>query len=118
MHYLLRNDLPPERARRSLQVAVVDARGHYTRAGAEIRIFDSGTGRLLGTNIMDTGSGYDSQNAMPVHFGLAQEGPVDVEVTTLTPKGRKAARLTKVVPEDFLGRYLTLKTDANGVIVK
>ncbi len=39
---------------------------------------------MLGTNIVDTGSGYNSQNAMPVHFGLAEEGLVDVEVTTLT----------------------------------
>jgi len=48
---------------------------------------------------MDTGSGYNSQNAMPVHFGLAQEGAVDVEVITLTSKGRKSARLTKVIPQ-------------------
>jgi hypothetical protein len=67
---------------------------------------------------MDTGSGYDSQNAMPVHFGLAQEGPVDVEVATMTRKGRRTARLRKVSPADFLGRYLTMKTDANGAIVK
>ena len=118
MHYLLRNDLPADRARRSLQVAAVDAMGRYTRAGAEIRIFDSRTGRLLGTGLMDTGSGYNSQNAMPVHFGLAQEGAVDVEVITLTSKGRKSARLTKVNPADYAGRNLTIKTDANGAIVK
>ncbi len=118
MHFLLRNDLSAGPARRSLQVAVVDARGHYTRAGAEVRIFESATGRLLGTNIMDTGSGYDSQNAMPVHFGLAQEGPVDVEVATMTPKGRKTARLRKINPADFHGRHLTVRTSSNGAIVK
>jgi len=118
MHYLLRNELPGDRARRSLQVAAVDAAGRYTRAGAEIRIFDSRTGKLLGTGIMDTGSGYNSQNAMPVHFGLAQEGLVDVEVITLTAKGRKSARLTKVNPADLAGRYLTVRTDAGGAIVK
>ncbi len=118
MHYLLRNDLPADRAKQSLQVAAVDAAGHYTRAGSEIRLFDSNTGRLLGTGIVDTGSGYNSQNAMPVHFGLARNGSVDVEVTTLTPKGRKSARLSKVNPSEFAARILTIKTDANGMIVR
>jgi penicillin G amidase len=118
MHYILRNELPADRAKRSLQVAVVDANGRYTRAGAEVRVFDSATGKLLGTGLMDTGSGYDSQNAMPVHIGLPQTGPVDVEITTLTAKGRKNARLAKVDPAAFAGRPIIVKTDANGIIVR
>ena len=44
--------------------------------------------------------------------------PVDVEVTTMTPKGRRSVRLTKISPKDYSGRYLTVKVDANGTIVK
>src|SRR5215217_4836122 len=35
-HYLFRNLLPRERARRSIQVQVVDAKGRHTRAGSEV----------------------------------------------------------------------------------
>ena len=78
MHYLLSNKQPADRAQRSLQVLVLDAHGHYTRAGAEVRLYAAGTTTLLGTQIVDTGSGYNSQNAMPVHFGLAKQEMVDV----------------------------------------
>lgn len=118
MHYLLRNKLPKERARRSLQVMVLDAEGHYTRAGTEIRLYEAGTRNLLGTNLLDTGSGYNSQNAMPVHFGLPQEGPVDVEIITMTNRGRKSGWLTNVNPKDYAGRYLVVKVDQNGNILE
>ena len=37
-HYLFRNLLPADRARRSIQVQVVDKNGHHTRAGSEVRV--------------------------------------------------------------------------------
>ncbi len=114
MHYLLINSQADERARRSLQVLVLDADGHYTRAGAEVRLFDAASGALLGTNIVDTGSGYNSQNAMPVHFGLASDALVDVEITTLTRQGRVQARLSGVDPGSYVGRWLVVKVDENG----
>jgi len=114
MHHLLINSQADERARRSLQVLVLDADGHFTRAGAEVRLFDATSGALLGTNIVDTGSGYNSQNAMPVHFGLATEAPVDVEVTTMTPQGRKQARLSDIDPSSYVGRWLVVRVDENG----
>jgi len=114
MHHLLINSQPDERARRSLQILVLDADGHYTHAGAEVRLFDAASGALLGTSILDTGSGYNSQNAMPVHFGLAGEALVDVEVTTLTRQGRKRARLSGVDPTAYAGRWLVVKVDENG----
>jgi hypothetical protein len=43
-------------------------------------VFEAGTTRRIGCRIVDSGSGYDSQNDMPVHFGLAVMEPVDVEV--------------------------------------
>ncbi len=114
MHYLLLNSQVDERARRSLQVLVLDADGHYTRAGAEVRLFDAASGALLGTRIVDTGSGYNSQNAMPVHFGLAREALVEVEVTTMTRQGRRRARLSDIDPSAYVGRWLVVKVDENG----
>jgi len=118
MHYLLKNQLSDGRAQRSLQVMVLDAQGHYTRAGAEVRLYASRSGRLLAANILDTGSGYNSQNAMPVHFGLSNEETVDVEVTTMTKQGRRTALLPKVDPKTYAGRWLIVKVNADGQIIK
>ena len=114
MHSLLRNSQSEERAARSLQVMVLDGNGHYTRAGSEVRVFDAASGALLGTRLVDTGSGYNSQNAAPVHFGLPKEGLVDVEVTTLTRQGRKASRVSDVDPKSYQGRWLVVKIDGAG----
>ena len=108
-HYLWRNLLPPARALRSLQVMVLDEKGHATKAGAEVRIYESGTRTCLGSRILDTGSGYCSQNVMAVHFGLPREGPVDVEVTSLTRSGRKVSRVAGVLSSKLNGRALQIK---------
>ncbi len=118
MHHLLRNELSEEKARQSLQVLVLDGEGHYTRAGSEVRCYDAGTKKLLGTTLLDTGSGYNSQNAMPVHFGLRGVKSVDVEVTVFTQGGRKNILLENIDPKSYAGRYLIVKVDANGMIVK
>ena len=47
---------------------VLDAKGHQTRFGAEVRLFDA-SGRILATRQVVTGGGYNSQRAAPVHFG-------------------------------------------------
>src|SRR5262249_34408106 len=91
-HYLFRNVMPAERARRSIQVMVVDERGRHTRAGAEVRIYAAGTRRVLGGRLVDSGGGYCSQSIVPVHVGLPSDGLVDVEVTTMTKSGRKVTR--------------------------
>jgi penicillin amidase len=109
-HYLFHNLLPPARAKQSLQVLVLDEKGHYTKQGSEVRLYVPGTRTLLGTNIVDTGSGYCSQNAMPVHFGLGTHaGPVDVEVTYFTPGGRQVMRVPGVDPAAYHGKYLVVK---------
>ncbi len=81
MPLLFRNMLPADAARRSLSVRVVDSRGRATLAGAEVRLFAAGTRRLLGMRLVDSGSGYNTQDDAPVHFGLAKMEAVDVEVT-------------------------------------
>jgi hypothetical protein len=109
MHSLLRNDLDASVARRSLSVAVVDARGRATLAGAEVRLYAAGTRRILGTRLVDSGSGYDAQSVMPVHFGLSAAAPVDVEV--IYPRGGKrvVTRSRSVVPQQWQGKSLVVR---------
>jgi len=80
MHLILRNELPPAVARRSVLVRVVDRNGRATRAGAEVRAYAAGSRRLLGARLVDSGSGYNAQSEIPVHFGLAADLAVDIEV--------------------------------------
>jgi hypothetical protein len=108
-HYLYRNLLPHDRARRSLKVLVLDHQGRYTKAGSEVRIYAPGTRKVWGGRIVDTGSGYCSQNVLPVHFGLPQDGPVDVEVTSFTKRGRKLTRSTNVDPAELRKGTLVVK---------
>jgi hypothetical protein len=112
-HYLWRNLLPPERAARSLQVMVVDERGRYTKAGSEVRIYAPRTRQVLGSRLVDTGSGYCSQNVSPVHFGLLAEGPVDIEVTSMSKSGRKITRMAGVDQAHLSSRVLTIKVGEN-----
>jgi hypothetical protein len=108
-HPLYRNMLPPDRAKRSVQVMVLDARGRATRAGSEVRVFAAGTRNILGTGLVDTGSGYCSQNVMPVHVGLPSMGRVDVEVTTMTKSGRVVKRVAGVTPGKIAGGIVVVK---------
>jgi len=118
MHYVLRNLLEPEKAKRSLQVMVLDGNGCYTRPGSEVRLIDASSGKILGTRIFDTGSGYNSQSAVPVHFGLADSVNVDVEITVFTKSGRTTVVVPDVDPRDYSGSFLTVKIDAEGKIVR
>jgi hypothetical protein len=101
-HYLFRNELAD--ASRSIQVTVLDKQGHFTKAGAEVRIFQAGTDRLLGLTIVDTGGGYNAQNAKPVHFGLAEMTKVDIRVTTMSANGPLTTIFTGVDPRTLGGR--------------
>ena len=88
---------------------VVDRHGHATKAGSEVRIYAPGTRTVWGGRIVDTGSGYCSQNVMPVHFGLPKETRPDVEVTSLTSSGRQITRVANVDPNRLPRRILTVK---------
>jgi len=88
-HFLFRNDLEPIVASRSIQVLVLDENGHYTRAGSEVRVYRADTDELVGLRLVDTGSGYNAQNAKPVHIGLPEAMAIDVHVTVLTGSERK-----------------------------
>jgi hypothetical protein len=97
-HPLYRNLLPAARAKQSVEVRVVDERSRETRAGSEVRVYAAGTRKLLGVGLVDTGSGYCSQNAMPVHVGLGSAARVDLEVTSMSKTGRVVTRSTGVTP--------------------
>ena len=109
-HTLFRNQLPLRLAGRSLQVEVLDRDGHATRAGAEVRLYSAG-GRLLGTRLVPTGDGYGSQGTGPVHFGLADDAAVTVEVTFLTREGRVRKVVPDVDPRTRVGDALIVRAD-------
>ena len=103
-HPLYRNDLPADVARRSVQILVLDENGRYTKAGSEVRVYRADTTELLGLRLVDTGSGYNAQNAKPVHVGLPSDAPVDVRVTTMSPDGRKHTDFKGVNPRELGGK--------------
>lgn len=111
-HYLFRNTMPATRARRSIQVMVVDEHGHHTHAGSEVRVYAPGTRKVLGGRLVDTGGGYCSQSVMPVHIGLPGDGKVDVEVTAMTKNGRRITRVANVDPNKLPKRVLVVKVSA------
>lgn len=86
-HYLFRNDV--ETASQSVQVMVLDEEGHQVMAGSEVRVYRSDNDELLGSRLVDTGSGYNSQNSKPVHVATLGADTVDIKVTTMTVNGRK-----------------------------
>ena len=110
MHSILRNLLPAapgdKDARRSISVRIVDSRGRATRAGAEVRVYAAGTRRLIGTGLVDSGSGYNMQSDLPVHVGIGQAPRVDVEVTWPANGTRIVTRATGVRP----GERRTIRT--------
>ena len=113
MHSLLRNELDTTVARRSLSVDVVDARGRATLAGAEVRLYAAGTRRILGTRLVDSGSGYDAQSVMAVHFGLATNAAVDVEVIHPRAGKRAVTRSRNVDPKRWVGKSLVVRVAGN-----
>ena len=102
MHYVLRN--MSENAARSIKVRVVNGLGRATRAGAEIRVFQAGTRRLLAMRLVDTGSGYNAQNDMEVQIGLPPTADIDLEVTWPS----NGQRVTRRIEHVRLGSKLVL----------
>ena len=118
MHYLVQNLLRPEVSGHSLQVRVLDGGGRATLAGSEVRLYAAGTEILLGTRLIDTGSGYDAQSDLAVHFGLPGAQPVDVEVTIVGAGTRRTDVLENVDPSEYHRRVLEIHIDTEGRIVR
>jgi hypothetical protein len=110
MHSIMRNLLPAADAARSLQVRVVDAKGHATLAGAEVRVFAAGSTRLAGARLVDSGSGYDAQNDAPVHVGIpAGVSRVDVQVIVPRKGTRQPTWERGVDPKRLVGKALVVR---------
>ena len=108
MHLLLQNRLSPADAGRSLKVQVTDARGRRILAGAEVRVYTAGTKQLIAARLVDGGSGYDAQNDLPVHVGLRDLAPVDVEVAYPRAGTRVVATRSRVDPRTLKGKALVV----------
>lgn len=107
-HFVFRNTLPDAAKKRSLSVLVLDANGHHTRFGAEVRLYDR-SGTLLASRLVVTGGGYNAQRAAPVHFGLAKSQRVDVRVTFMGTNGPKQMTVIGVNPSQFVGKSLVIR---------
>jgi FG-GAP-like repeat len=109
-HPLLRNTATMRG--RSIAVEVTDPNARRTRAGSEVRAFRAGTRELLSSALVDSGSGYCSQNDMPVHLGIGSDwkGRVDIEVITLMGGTRHASVVRNVDPSAYSGRSLRIIT--------
>lgn len=105
---VLRNTMPRADRSRSIQVLVADRNGKYTRAGSEVRFHDT-SGNLLGTRLVATGDGYNSQGVQPVHFGLPKAMRATVEVIYLTPQGRQSQRVENVDARALAGKPLIVR---------
>lgn len=68
--------------------------------------------------MIDTGSGYDSQSDVPVHFGLPGGQIVDVEITILAGGERRVEVIQGVDPRDYAGAALIVRIDDDGVIAR
>jgi penicillin G amidase len=83
---------------------VLDQQGNYSKAGAEFRLYSAGTRQVLGAVRVDSGSSYDGQSVLPVHFGLGRNYKVDVEVTTMSNHGRVITRVEGVDTTAHIGK--------------
>ena len=92
---------------------MVDEQGRALLPGAEVRVYAAATHRVIGTRLIDTGSGYDAQNVMPVHFGLPAMVTLDVEVTFPHRGTRQVTHVPGVDPRRLMGRPLIVKIAAN-----
>jgi len=97
-----------------LRISVIDPHGRRNPPGAEVRLFVSGTRQLIGTRLLDTGSGYNAQNVMPVQFGLGERRMVDVEVTLPTGTVRQVTRVAGVDSRAWANCAATVRVSAAG----
>ncbi|MEL7548006.1 MAG: CRTAC1 family protein [Pseudomonadota bacterium] len=107
-HFLFNNQAADLDTLNGLNVLVVDAAGHFTQAGAEVRVYQP-DGALLGTRMVTTGGGYNTQSAIPVHFGLGELTVVDVEVTFMGADGRESVWSRSVDAEALSGGLMTIR---------
>ena len=107
-HPVLVNNLDEERRVQSLAVNVSNDLGIFNRAGSEVRIYDL-NGRLLGSRLVTTGDGYNSQSNKPVHFGLPNVNTVNLEVTFLAKGERKIQRYENIRIDEYANKQFLVR---------
>jgi hypothetical protein len=107
-HFVFRNLLPDDVRARGLNVFAASADGRSAVPGAEIHVY-AADGRLAASRLMNTGGGYNSQSAVPVHLAVPNGGPVAVEAVFPGPDGRITARIDGVDPAELAGRSLVIR---------
>jgi hypothetical protein len=87
MHWLLRNVLPPAQSRRTLNIRILDSAGRATLAGSEVSVTVAGGGSAArrSTRLIDSGSGYNSQNDGPLHLALSEFKDPTLVITVRRP---------------------------------
>jgi hypothetical protein len=78
-----------------------------------VRVYAPGTRRLISSALVDSGGGYCSQSAMPVHLAVPSGAPprVDVEVTVAARGRRHVTTMKDVDPAVHRGRSLPVRTN-------
>lgn len=87
MHWLLRNVLRPVDSSHALNVRVLDSRGRATLGGATLTVRATGRDAVRQrARLVDAGSGYNSQNDMPLHVVVPRWPEVQL-IVTLSQRG-------------------------------
>lgn len=110
-HFLLRNDLPADARARGISITVLDAQGRFLHPGAEVRLYNA-AGDVIASRLVPTGGGYNTQSAIPVHFGLAKDDAVTIEVTFMGASGPQRQVLSDIPPQ---GQHLEIRQAAKPV---
>ena len=114
-HPVYRNELSTDGGARSLQVAVLDSEGRWTRPGAVVTVVAEGAeatarGGFTSSRMMDSGGGYSSQGATPTHFGIPiWVSSVSVRVVWFEAGQRRTARIQGLDPDRFVGQWINLQ---------
>lgn len=108
-HPLYVNTAPADVGGRSLQIVVADAGGAWIRPGATVTVESESTG-FVTTRQMDTGGGYSSQGATPMHIGMPPDvGLVSLTVSWFEDGARRSSTVSGVDPARFRGQWLILQ---------
>ena len=94
-HFLFRNDLEFSANKKMLSVLVLDKDENFTRAGSEIRVYDT-ENNILGSRQVSSGGGYNTQSALPVYFGIFGHTSVSIEIKFMGLSGGHIQRLENI----------------------
>jgi hypothetical protein len=114
-HPLYVNELPAARGASSLQVLILDAQGRWSRGGTKLTataedIDPAHPEGYRTARLIDSGGGYSSQSAQPVHFGFpAWVTRVSVLVEWFEAGQRRTATVNGVELARFQHQWLVMR---------